>query len=411
MATLAFGSIIARIIGIASTPIITRLYSPSDFGILSVFSSALAILGPMMTLRYLLAIPLPRRDGTAANLVAASLLISASTSIIAGLLIFSFSNQIFTALNISKASQYWWLLILALILYALYETLSMWSTRKRNYKLIARTQVQQSLAGTALKISLGLFSLQPLGLLLGQTAATSAGIGTMAKSSFGELSKKLHQITISRIIKILRIYIDYPIYRLPSQFLLAFSAQAPLLICANMYNTEITGQFGLAIMTLMIPINLLGQTLSKAYYAEIAAIGSKHPKIIYQITISILKKLFIISILPTAAIFFYAPPIFKAFFGEAWELSGVIASNLSIYLIFQFLQAPVAHLLYVFNGQRLLLIINAQRALIVASSFLIARHYSLSLEETITLYASLLAIHYFLSIAFALKIIPLDERK
>lgn len=233
----------------------------------------------------------------------------------------------------------------------------------------------------------------------------------MAKDSFSALSKRLHQITITRAIRVLRFYIDYPIYRLPSQFLLAFSAQAPILICANMYNSEVTGQFGLAIMTLMIPISLLGQTLSKAYYAEIANIGPKQPKVIHQVTISVLKKLLIISLPPTIVIFFYAPQIFKIIFGETWETAGVIASKLSIYLVFQFLQAPVAYLLYVFNGQKLLLKINTQRALIVASSFLAAHHYNLQLEETITLYASLLAAHYLLSILFALKIIPLDERK
>ena len=70
MATLALGSGMAKIIGLLSIQVLTRIYSPEDFGLLSVFTAMLLILTPLMTLRYELAVPLPSRDGAAMTLMA-----------------------------------------------------------------------------------------------------------------------------------------------------------------------------------------------------------------------------------------------------------------------------------------------------------------------------------------------------
>ena len=46
------GTALAQGIGIISTPIITRLYDPSDFGLLGIYSSVLTILLVLASLRY-----------------------------------------------------------------------------------------------------------------------------------------------------------------------------------------------------------------------------------------------------------------------------------------------------------------------------------------------------------------------
>jgi hypothetical protein len=69
MATLALSSGVGRFVGIAAIPVLTRLYTPEDFGVLAMFSTVVAIFSPLVTLRYVLALPLSRHDGLAMNLV------------------------------------------------------------------------------------------------------------------------------------------------------------------------------------------------------------------------------------------------------------------------------------------------------------------------------------------------------
>ncbi len=60
VAVLVTGTAFGQLIVLAASPLVTRLYTPADFGVLGVFSAFLGILGIAVTLRYELAIPLPR---------------------------------------------------------------------------------------------------------------------------------------------------------------------------------------------------------------------------------------------------------------------------------------------------------------------------------------------------------------
>src|SRR5690554_432400 len=68
MAKLTAGTGLAKVIGVLSAPIITRIYLPEDFGVLSIFTSVIALIVPLGILRYSLALPLPKNDGLATNI-------------------------------------------------------------------------------------------------------------------------------------------------------------------------------------------------------------------------------------------------------------------------------------------------------------------------------------------------------
>jgi O-antigen/teichoic acid export membrane protein len=73
--TLMVGTTIAQAIPIAITPILTRIYTPEDFGILALFMGFTAIFGTIANARYELAIMLPEKDEDAINIAALGLLI------------------------------------------------------------------------------------------------------------------------------------------------------------------------------------------------------------------------------------------------------------------------------------------------------------------------------------------------
>ena len=59
------GAALAQLIPLAAMPLISRLYTPADFGVLASILAAATILSPLATGRYELAIVLPPEDGTA----------------------------------------------------------------------------------------------------------------------------------------------------------------------------------------------------------------------------------------------------------------------------------------------------------------------------------------------------------
>lgn len=372
MATLAVGNIAARIIGIAAIPVLTRLYSPEDFGALAVFTSIISILTPIITLRYVLALPLPRRDGMAINLLVLSAALMLGMSLIVGLALWAFGPHLLGLFSMEILAPYWWLIIFGLIGGSGYEILSLWATRKRAYKHIAKTTATQSLMGNATKLILGFMAIKPLGLLIGQVISISGGIASLWLHFKKDFAKNRSFISISRIKVVAGRYRHFPIYRLPSQLLLAFSTQSPVLFFATIYGAQDTGQLSMALTVIALPLSILGNSVSQAYYAETAKIGLRNPGSLIEVTRIVTRKLFLISLVPFLTLALGGKYLFTIIFGSPWITSGEFASILSVYLVAQFVTAPVMNIFNIMNKQAVFLFINMFRAALMLLIFLVA---------------------------------------
>lgn len=406
MATLALGSGIAKLIGLATIPVLTRLYSPEDFGVLAIFTALVSLLAPILTLRYVLAIPLPRHDGLAFNLLVLSAGLMLVVTLLISLLLWVFGERLLAVFSMAELARWWWLISLGLLTAATYEMLTLWATRKRNYRVIARTNVWQSTSGALVKVGFGLLALKPIGLLVGQVVAQGGGSGTLLCGFREEFRDNWRFLRWSRMRKAAWRHRGFPFFRVPSQFLMIFSVQAPLMFMALLYDAQTTGQLGLALMALGLPIQLFGRTLAKAFYAEAANLGSKQSDEVRKMTHAIIKRLAIFSIPPAVVLLFFGSMLFTLAFGEGWEQAGGFASILAVYLVFQFIQTPVAHIFYLFDGQRALLMLNMQRVLLLMACFGAAYLLSFTAEATIWIYALTLSTHYLLSTWYALRYIP-----
>lgn len=406
MATLALGSGIGRGIGIASIPILTRLYTPDDFGVLAVFTALVALIAPLVTLRYVLALPLPRHDGVAINLLVLSAGLMVTLSSLIAFVLWAGGTTLLAFISMEVLAPWWWLLALGVLGTAGYEMLTLWATRSRAYKVIAQTDVTQSAAGAMVKIALGLAAFAPLGLLLGQVVAQAGGIVRLMCGFMAEFRANWHHVRLTLLLKVAWRHRGFPIWRVPSQFLMVFSMQAPMLFMATLFDAETTGQFGLAMMALSVPVTLLGRTTSQAFFAEASKLGRHQPEHIRSMLKSVLIRLGFLSLVPATILIAFGPIIFPVLFGSKWAGAGIFSQSLGIYLFFQFIQTPVAHIFYIFDGQRQLLWLNTQRLVALGFVFGASQFYTWNAEQTVWIYAISLSVHYALSTYFAYRFIP-----
>jgi O-antigen/teichoic acid export membrane protein len=394
MAKLATGTGLAKLIGFITAPIITRIYLPEHIGVLSVFVALTALLVPFGTLRYTMAIPLPRHDGAATNLAVLSGMLLFCVSVFAFFFFWLLGPVILGVLSMEQLLPYWWLLPLAVAGTGMYELLTNWAIRERAFKSLAKTQVWQQVLGASVKIVLGLFGFKPVGLLIGQIFSEAGGIISLLRSFFKKFSANIRHVSKKRIKFLMRRYSDFPKFRLPSQCLLVISTKAPLFYFAWQFGAETTGQLGLALTILALPISLLGQTTGKAYYGEIASIGRKNPVGIYNLTKSIIKRLFIASIVPFLALFLFGPSLFQFVFGVIWREAGTYASILSVYLLSQFISNPLVNIFNVFEKQKMYLMLNSVRTVILFVVFILSYTFELSPSHTIIIYSFVLTLYY-----------------
>src|SRR3954447_18290705 len=85
--TLASGTAIAQFLLLLPMALLTRLYTPADYGTLAVYSSTLTVLLVLASLRYEAAIPLPEDDDAAGSLLALTLIVLAAMGVLVALLV------------------------------------------------------------------------------------------------------------------------------------------------------------------------------------------------------------------------------------------------------------------------------------------------------------------------------------
>ena len=406
MLTLAIGSGTARIIGILAIPIITRIYSPSDYGVLALYVATVSILVPAATLRYGTAIPLPRKDAFAINILALGFILILLYCVSLFIAFYFFSDIIFLQFNISELGKWWWLIVFSVAGAATYELLNSWATRKKQYSIMATTQFAQSFIGNSSKIILGLLGYKPVGLIIGQLLTQSSGSGGLVKASLTDFRILLPSIKVSRIKFAAAYYKQFPIYRLPSQLMLQVSSNAPVLMMSALYGKGLTGQLSLAIMAISLPTGIISQSISSAFYAEIAKIGRRNLDQVRHLTIDIQKKLFLIGIPITILVMFLSEYMFKVVFGAEWQLAGKFAAILAPFVLLQFTSNPLMQVLNIAGSQKHFLLINITRILGLAVLLLVFNTYDFNSETfvvTLSIYLSLYYLGITLFIIFTVK--------
>lgn len=394
MLVLAAGSGAAKVVGTLSIPIITRLYTPEQYGLFTVFLSVTAILTPLASLRYSAALPLARREGTAAALLVACMaLLGLTLALMVAVLLVS-ADHLFGLVSAAQLVPVWPLLVAAVGTAGVYEILTNWAVRQRGFRTMAQAEVSQSVLGGATKIGLALVSLQRVGLVAGHLVGQIVACLILWRLVWRRANTGIRRTTRKKVWLVLARYTDFPTYRLPSQLLLIASQQAPVFFLSALYGAAIAGQLGLALVALAVPLTLIGQTTGQAFYAEIARLGRNKPDEIHRITCGVMKRMLVLGLVPTVVLMGAGRWLFPLFFGARWLDAGVFASILSIYLLAQFVANPLSHTLSVFDKQRLFLRFNIVRAILIAGVFGVAYWLRLSAFMAIAAYSVVLSIHY-----------------
>ena len=153
---LVTGTTIAQVITILAAPVITRLYGPEAFGLLTLFASITSILGVnRLHGAYELAIMLPKTDEEAANLLGLCLLCAA---VVSGLTIPALYFGGDALLSLPRAPGLGPYLILVppfVFISGVFLALNYWNSRTKHFGRLSVARVTSSLATTGTQLGAG----------------------------------------------------------------------------------------------------------------------------------------------------------------------------------------------------------------------------------------------------------------
>lgn len=336
VSVLVGGTASAQVLMVLAAPLLTRLYSPDDFGLLAVYAGLLAIIGVVSSLRYELAIPLPEDDAEAANVVVLSLLLITGSTLVTLVAVLLFGETITTLLGVPGLASYLWLLPVGVLLGGAYTVFNYWSIRTKRFTIIAGTKLRQAL--TVIAIQLTAFKLGGIALLFGQVAGQS--VGTVGLSVPALKNPGFKQVTLHGIRQATRRYRRFPLYGSWAGLLNTAGGQLAPVAFAAFFGPGAAGLYTLAHRVLMLPMLLIGGAISNVFLPN-AAVASREDKLGMLVN-TVYDKLVGIALPPAILLMIAGPDSFALIFGDEWQGAGEFARWMAPWLFAQFCISPLS---------------------------------------------------------------------
>lgn len=345
---IATGSTLGQLLLLGSTPLLTRLFSPDQFGSLSLFSSAYAILICLSTFKYDLAIILPKGKALARSI--STLVISLNFTVSILILVVWVSLYIILDLK-----EYWYFVFLppALIAGSVFTIGQQWQARFRNYSRYAKSKVLNSIVNLTVSIIIGVAMCNLSGsLVIGFVCGSTVSAIYL---SWYYLKKRImlsmNEVNLKSLKNVALEYRNFPLYVLPSTLISIAGLNLIPFVVNSYFTLEDVGFYSIAYRFLLVPAAFIGAAITEAFRAEFVNI-QRLDKSTENLFLKTLKNLLFIVVPVFTIVFFIAPFGFEILLGDEYRRSGILARYLCLGIALQFISQPVSYVFIATNNEK-----------------------------------------------------------
>lgn len=392
-------TLVAQSIPIVASPVLTRLYSPEDFGVFAFYVGIIQILSVLITAKYELAIVLPKRRSHAYQLTVLTIMITFFLSLILFLIFWILEKEIIYIFNNPKLTEYIFLIPANVFLIGLGSSLYYWFNREGNYSSMGNSRIIQSGGTSVIQLLLGIMSqLESLGLILGRILGRFLSIIFMLQRFIKDKERDdNYKLSVLKFKSLLRVFKSFPKYALPSS-LLSEALSYFLLIYLNIFFTQsIAGFYLLVQQVLGVSITIISGSIGDVF-RQVASKSYGSRGECRKEFVDTLKKLLLISVIPFTVLFFIAPDLFSFLFGIEWRQAGVYAQILAPKFFLQFIAIPLDNVFIIAKELKMQLYFQIFSFVMMLIAML-AGYFSQDIHATILFYSITFSITYIVQIA------------
>jgi O-antigen/teichoic acid export membrane protein len=356
--TIMSGTILSRIIVFATIPFLTRLFTPSDFGVLAIFGLIVGSMGTLITGRYEAAIVLPESDEEAVNILGVCIGLATINSALLFVIFYYCTEAV--AIFFGAPELIPWLYWAPLCSWAIgiFTALRRWNSRTDDFKWISIANVGDVGALAITQIGVGLLFRGVLtGLMLGPFAGRLTGAAILllrALKSDGPLIRRSLNFRVA--VDQAKRYLRFPLYDLPASMLGTLSREMPTGILGIFFVTQWVGLYSIANRILSVPLQVLGGSIAQVYLP--VALDAKRSGRLDSFTLTIFDRLLSISFTPMLVVAIGAPELISTLLGERWLMAGEILQYLMPSLLMVFIASPLSEVFSVLERQQEKLVFN-----------------------------------------------------
>ncbi|HHE1029638.1 TPA: type 8 capsular polysaccharide synthesis protein Cap8K [Staphylococcus aureus] len=375
---------IAQVILIITTPIITRLYSPTEFGEFTIFSNIAMILIPIINARYDLLIVNTKNDRSANILSQISFLISLLILLIL-IPIFAISAWLYPNFILDFI-----FIIIMLFLVSLTNIFTNYLNKERKYKVLSLINVFRAGSMTLLQIIFGLLALGSLGLIIGFSLSYIAGI-TLGYKTF-----KKHFNIVRDKEETKALFLENKnqlVYSTPSILLNSLSFSVVVFFIGILYTNTEVGIYGMAIRVLGIPVTIISLGLSKIFMQQANDYYIEHGNF-RNLLLKFSSILVIVSIILYVPLYLFSEELVNILLGHSWVDAITVIKIVIPLFVIRLIVSTVSLSVIVLQKQQLELILQALFLIGTTVTFVISKMLNLTFLNFVSINTVVLIVSY-----------------
>lgn len=401
--SMSLGTAGGQIATLVALPIISRLYTPAEFGALSIVIAASAMVLPAVSLKFEFALLIPKERRTFRGLTALALISVVFVSAAWSFSVQMFSNVVYPDSVIAHIGI--WIFTTTTISGFINVFIQV-AIRQREYRDIGKSTFLQSVSTGVSQSVFGLVSLNYLGLILGSI------VGQLTSMLFlvVKFQKVIRRISLRELPQLFRSYWQFPAIFAPSALLNSFGTQLPFLAISSLFGLQNAGQLSMADKIVGVPISLVVASIGQIFIGEISKFRRNSDPKLTSLFIRTTFFLFIMSLLLFGLMFVLAPTVIPVILGSKWIATVPYIQILCLTAAIRMTFSPTSISLTLLEKAKTNLFLDISRVISVAIAvtFVSLSHLGM-LASVLVIYGSLSLI-YLLTWLVTLKTLLLADK-
>jgi O-antigen/teichoic acid export membrane protein len=358
----------------AATPLLTRIYSPDQFGQFQIYATTFAFLLVVAAWRYELAVLLPKDEDDGAAVVVLALAVVGLNAVLVAAGAGVLRSLGLVDPRLAPLQTYGWVLPFAIAGGGATAVLTQWCLRVNAVRAVSLARVTQSVGIVGVQLSGAVLPMGGAGLVIGDAIGRIAGSVHLARQAWRMHAAAFRGVRRSTMTALAWEYWRFPVissgsalintagFVLPTVFLSAFG-DAPL------------GWFALVDRVVGAPSSLVGLAVSQVYAANAARLMREDPRALRAMFLQLLGRLALIGVVPFACLGIAGPWLFTIVFGDAWRPAGEYAMSLAIMQYVGFVTWPLIPTLNLLERQDWQLAWDVGRFVLCGAAMGLTAHY------------------------------------
>lgn len=343
---IAGSTVVGQLIVILSAPLVSRLFTPADFGVSAAYSFLLMTLLAINSLRYEYAIPLPKEDSEARNLAGITFALVCVTSVVFTSLVWILAEPIAALLNEPRIVDLLPLLPFGLVFGGFLLGINYWLTRQRQFTTLSQVQIASSLGQSAAQISTGIAGLGAFGLaisfLFGQIV--SVIVSARRVLPLQDINPRTWGTLVFR-------YRNFPLFSMAGSLVDIAGTQLPPVLFLAYFSAAEAGFFSLTTRIMSLPLGIISNAVAQTLYPRLSQLRDDRTALQQQFE-KVATALLLLSLVGFGFLLVTGDRLFSLVFGSQWQTSGLYAQLLTPYFLIAFVTSPLSTLALVLDRQR-----------------------------------------------------------